>query len=126
MSGPGSATIAEAPVERLVRLAGPFDLRLTLWPHLRGTGDPTMRLSAREVWRTTRTPEGPATLRMTVDGSVVRAAAWGAGAGWAIEAVPELIGADDDPARASREHVESDPAERLLDRPARAQAAEPE
>jgi 3-methyladenine DNA glycosylase/8-oxoguanine DNA glycosylase len=45
-----------------------------------------------------RTPEGPATLRLRqgYDG-VVHAAAWGPGADWALESVPALLGAEDDP-----------------------------
>jgi 3-methyladenine DNA glycosylase/8-oxoguanine DNA glycosylase len=49
------------------------------------------------TWRTTRTPDGPATLRLMADGDGIRAQAWGPGAGWAIEQAPELVGANDDP-----------------------------
>jgi len=44
-----------------------------------------------------RTPLGPATLRLAqhLDGAV-HAYAWGAGAEWAIDGVPELLGAGDD------------------------------
>lgn len=65
----------------------------------RGSGDPTLRLDRRgRHWRSCRTPEGPATLALVAqprDG-VVLAEAWGPGAGWALEQVPELLGAADD------------------------------
>lgn len=49
------------------------------------------------IWRAARTPDGVATvaLRETAPG-VIRVAAWGAGAEWALERVPALCGADDD------------------------------
>ena len=43
-----------------------------------------------------RTPEGPATQRLEVDGGEVRAQAWGPGADWATERLPRTLGADDD------------------------------
>ena len=86
------------PLERRFVPAQPVDLRLTLAVHRRGPGDPTMRFSRDgSTWRTSRTPEGSATLRRMADADGIRAQAWGPGAGWAIEQAPELIGADDDP-----------------------------
>jgi 3-methyladenine DNA glycosylase/8-oxoguanine DNA glycosylase len=49
------------------------------------------------VWRACRTPDGPGTLRMATAGPEVDAQAWGPGAPWLIEAVPDLLGGDDDP-----------------------------
>ena len=59
-------------------------------------------------WRSTRTPDGPVLLRLTprpAEG-VVDAAAWGAGAPWALDGVPELLGDADDDAgfQPRREH----------------------
>jgi 3-methyladenine DNA glycosylase/8-oxoguanine DNA glycosylase len=77
--------------------SGPVDLRLTLVIHRRGPGDPTLRFSRDgSAWRASRTPEGPVTLRLVLDGDAIRVQAWGAGAAWAIEQAPELVGADDD------------------------------
>ena len=63
-----------------------------------GGADPTFRVDEHgRVWRGTRTPEGPATLLihpLDHDGEV-RAEAWGEGAGWALESVPALLGAND-------------------------------
>ena len=80
---------------RTVRLRSPLNLRLTLAPLRRGRGDPSMRLAADGVWRATRTPDGPATLHLSVAGDTLRAEAWGPGAGWALETAPALAGEDD-------------------------------
>jgi 3-methyladenine DNA glycosylase/8-oxoguanine DNA glycosylase len=74
----------------------PYDLAATLFPLRRGTGDPTMRIEGREVWRAARTPDGPATLRLEHTYGTVAATAWGPGNGWALEHAPGLIGAEDD------------------------------
>lgn len=78
--------------------AEPVDLAATVAPLRRGAQDPTFRREPSGViWRTTTTPFGPATLRLAqhADGSV-RAHAWGPGAEWAIDGVPELLGDGDD------------------------------
>lgn len=78
----------------------PYDVDLgrVLGPFRRGGGDPTnLRASDGSWWRTCRTPEGPATLRIAVDGRSVGAEAWGPGAAWAVDSVPSLLGFDDDP-----------------------------
>ncbi|MGZ8737168.1 MAG: DNA-3-methyladenine glycosylase family protein [Nocardioides sp.] len=65
----------------------------------RGGGDPTFRTDPDgTVWRGIRTPEGAVTLRLRqgYDG-VVHATAWGPGADWAVDSVPAMLGADDDP-----------------------------
>jgi 3-methyladenine DNA glycosylase/8-oxoguanine DNA glycosylase len=85
-----SEELREIPVEE------PHDLAATLFPLRRGTGDPTMRIEAREVWRAARTPEGPVTLRLDQGSGTVAATAWGPGASWALEHAPGLIGAEDD------------------------------
>ena len=81
---------------RMIPVEEPYDLAATLFPLRRGTGDPTMRIEGGTVWRAARTPEGPATLRLDQGKGQVRAVAWGAGAPWALEHAPELIGAEDD------------------------------
>ena len=73
----------------------PLDVRRSLSPHLRGTGDPTLRYDASGAWRTTSTPDGPATVRITVSGGCVRVAAWGPGAERAGAAVRGWLGAED-------------------------------
>ncbi|MGW1777260.1 DNA-3-methyladenine glycosylase family protein [Streptomyces sp. NPDC002104] len=75
----------------------PVDLGLTLGPLRRGPADPTFRATPGTVWRATRTPAGPATLRVTRDGPGVSATAWGPGADWILDGLPELLGSADDP-----------------------------
>lgn len=80
------------------RPSWPVDLAVTLGSLQRGTGDPTQRWAADgSVWRTARTPDGPATLRARVEDGAVSGQAWGPGAGWAVAALPDLLGARDDP-----------------------------
>jgi 3-methyladenine DNA glycosylase/8-oxoguanine DNA glycosylase len=78
----------------------PVDLHATLGPMRRGPGDPAYAVDrSGAVWRATRTPEGPATLRLVARAAAgeVDAAAWGPGAAWALEALPALLGAEDEP-----------------------------
>lgn len=75
----------------------PLDLPRTLAPLGRGAGDPTLRLTPTGCWRTVRTPDGPATLRLTAGDGTVHAAGWGPGAAWAVDGVPALLGEHDRP-----------------------------
>ncbi|MFJ1867843.1 DNA-3-methyladenine glycosylase family protein [Streptomyces sp. NPDC088097] len=95
-SASGSASGAKA---RIWSPEGPLDLGLTLGPLRRGPADPTFRTTPDgAVWRATRTPAGPATLRISAaPDATVAAEAWGDGADWALERLPELLGAGDDP-----------------------------
>ena len=79
------------------------DLARTLGVHRRGKGDPAFRAEpSGAVWRTSRTPDGPATLRVTAgatetgEGATVLACAWGPGAAWLLASLPGLLGAEDD------------------------------
>jgi 3-methyladenine DNA glycosylase/8-oxoguanine DNA glycosylase len=67
-------------------------------PLRRGGGDPAFRI-ARDgaIWRASRTPEGPGTLRITGSTAALEGHAWGAGARWLLDAMPGLLGAYDDP-----------------------------
>jgi 3-methyladenine DNA glycosylase/8-oxoguanine DNA glycosylase len=49
-------------------------------------------------WRAARTPEGPVTLAVSdlTPAGEVRAEAWGPGAAWALDQLPDLLGAADD------------------------------
>jgi len=74
----------------------PLDLRRTMLPLQRGTGDPTMLIGDREVWRATRTPDGPVTLHLTLEEDLLLARAWGPGADDALESAPGWAGLLDD------------------------------
>lgn len=95
---PAAPAAAGGAVETVYRPATPVDVRSTLSVLGRGPHDPTTRWDAGGVWRTFRTPAGAATVRIrypAADGGI-RATAWGPGAEWAIDAVPALLGRDDD------------------------------
>ncbi|GGS30822.1 DNA-3-methyladenine glycosylase 2 family protein [Streptomyces griseoviridis] len=84
---------------------GPLDLGLVLGPLRRGPGDPTFRATPDgSVWRASLTPVGPGTLRVAARGGWVRGEAWGPGAEWLLDRMPELLGAGDDPAAFTPRH----------------------
>jgi 3-methyladenine DNA glycosylase/8-oxoguanine DNA glycosylase len=65
-----------------------------------GGNDPAyQRDSDGTIWRTCRTPIGPATMTVTPRPAddEVEAQAWGPGAEWALEGLPRLLGDEDDP-----------------------------
>jgi len=127
LPAPGAAAAA-LPLTREWRAPFPLDVRLVLSVHRRGLHDPACRVSGDgAVWRTSLTPDGPGTLRVTAltaacpvttrgpaqpaaaasgavpasaaaAGAVVSAAAWGPGASWLLDTLPSLLGAGDDPA----------------------------
>src|SRR5947199_4243721 len=78
-------------------LSFPLDLELTLGGLQRGTADPTIRFDANQVWRAARTPDGPATVRLSRVGAGLTADAWGAGAGWMVRHAESLLGFEDHP-----------------------------
>jgi 3-methyladenine DNA glycosylase/8-oxoguanine DNA glycosylase len=77
----------------------PVDLHGTTGTLVRGAGDPSHRRTGPDgLWRATRTPDGPALLHVRVVAplGLVHAEAWGPGAGWAVDGVPDLLGGGDD------------------------------
>src|SRR5436309_9645975 len=78
-------------------LSFPLDLELTLGGLQRGPADPTIRFDANQVWRAARTPDGPATVRLSHVGAGLTADAWGAGAGWMVRHAESLLGFEDHP-----------------------------
>ena len=83
--------------------------RQVLRPQRRGAGDPTHREDdAGRTWRAMRTPTGPATLCIQPRPSTgdVLGRAWGPGAEWALDRMPALLGADDDPSEFEPHHPE--------------------
>lgn len=54
-------------------------------------------MTASEVWRTTTTPDGPATLCFSADVGRVTAEAWGPGRAWALQHAAGMAGLRDDP-----------------------------
>lgn len=98
----------------------PLDMAGVLAPLRRGRGDPTWQFerpagAGSAIWRTSTTPDGPATLRLhrRTDGTVV-AAGWGAGAARELDNLPALLGARDDPGAFVAHHpLIADAARRL-------------
>ena len=80
------------------RPAWPCPVHATLGQQRHGGGDPTYRLEGDAVWRGIRTPAGPVSVRVEPrpNRGEVHAQAWGAGADWALDHVPAMLGADDD------------------------------
>jgi 3-methyladenine DNA glycosylase/8-oxoguanine DNA glycosylase len=85
-------------VERTVRFPGPVSPGHTLAPQRRGPGDPCYQVDAeRAIWRTSLQSSGPVTARiMRAAADAVSCQAWGAGAEEFVEALPALLGAEDD------------------------------
>lgn len=92
----------EKPIESEYRPAVPTDVGRAVLAQRHGRNDPTFTASAPLsaggiVWRASRTPVGVATLALRqTAGGVIRAAAWGPGAEWALDQLPALCGRDDD------------------------------
>lgn len=95
-------TAAPDPHERALeteyRPRHPLALRQTVLHQRLGAGDPTMMTDGPVIWRAARTPHGVSTMALReVSPGVIRAAAWGHGAPWALDQLPALCGARDDP-----------------------------
>ncbi|MFE0704784.1 DNA-3-methyladenine glycosylase family protein [Streptomyces sp. NPDC058872] len=91
-------TVRGGHVPAPVATDAPLDLGLTLGPLRRGPADPTFRVTRDgSVWRVSRTPDGPGTLRVRLDGGRAAGEAWGPGAPWLLDRLPALLGAEDDP-----------------------------
>jgi 3-methyladenine DNA glycosylase/8-oxoguanine DNA glycosylase len=85
-------------VERSVEFPGPASPALTLSPLRRGGGDPCYLVTPDgAIWRTSLMRSGPVTARISRSGpSTVACQAWGSGATEFADALPALLGADDD------------------------------
>ncbi|HUR50977.1 MAG TPA: DNA-3-methyladenine glycosylase 2 family protein [Mycobacteriales bacterium] len=80
-------------MERVWCADGPFDLHRTLGLLRHASSDPTHRTTPDgALWRTSRTPDGPASYRLVQRRDQVTAEAWGPGAGWVLDGLPELLG----------------------------------
>ena len=78
-----------------------IDVSSILAPLRRGGADPAYRACTDgSVWWVTLTPDGPGSLRLLSrpGGAEVCATAWGAGAPWLLDQLPELLGQSDDSA----------------------------
>src|SRR4030095_4779993 len=80
-----------------IRLEQPVMMGPTFAQLRRGPGDPTHRWLGDIHLRATRTPAGPALIKIIASGAQVSARAWGDGAEWSLGQLPQLLGAADDP-----------------------------
>jgi 3-methyladenine DNA glycosylase/8-oxoguanine DNA glycosylase len=93
----GPALTADSGLSRDYLAPFPVNVPLTLSVHRHGGGDPAYATDAAGgVWRTSLTPDGPATLSVRSRDAVVTARAWGSGAGWLLDRVPDWLGFHDD------------------------------
>lgn len=100
-----SRPVSAAPdVETILDLPTPIDVAATMAPLAHGRGDPTLRFAGDGIWRATRTPAGPATIRVRALPGVVQAQAWGPGAEEVMAQLPDLVGMTDQPNRLEPRH----------------------
>ena len=88
--------MARSGRSRSLRFTRPFDLVGTLKGVLQGPDSLVGKVVDGEVWRATRSPAGPCTVRLRLRGSQLDATAWGDGSEAALDALPSLVGAHDD------------------------------
>jgi 3-methyladenine DNA glycosylase/8-oxoguanine DNA glycosylase len=83
---------------RTVTFAGVASPGLTLWPLRRGPGDPCFQVGDDgAIWRTSLLGSGPVTARISrAARNAVDCSAWGSGAEEFLDALPSMLGADDD------------------------------
>lgn len=81
----------------MVPIEGMLDLRRTLAP-LHG------RFGDDGWWLAARTPDGPASMRVSRTRTELVGDAWGPGSGWLLERLGPLGGLDDDPSRFVTDH----------------------
>lgn len=100
----GCVSTSTGPTTRRHRPPEPVDLDLVLPRFVRGSGDPTSHRVSDDWWFAWTTPDGPVTLHLTSEGSDVLASAWGDGADWMLERLPDLVGGRDDPSDFTPRH----------------------
>lgn len=90
---------------RRIPWSAPLDLPRTVAGTAMWGGNTWIRTEADEAWFARRTPDGPATVRMMQIDEGVAASAWGSGARWLLDRVPDLLGAHDDPSALQPIHL---------------------
>lgn len=78
------------PGRRRIELDHPLDLRRTF--SASGLKGPTQRVADGGLWRATRTPDGPATMRLSIADGSLAVDAWGPGRDWVLERADRMIG----------------------------------
>jgi 3-methyladenine DNA glycosylase/8-oxoguanine DNA glycosylase len=94
VTGPGEPPDIEARIRPRFEV-DPLATVGALWY---GPGDPQLRMRGSLIERAARTPAGPVGMRVQAGpGDEIRVEAWGMGAEWAVETLPDLLGAADRP-----------------------------
>jgi 3-methyladenine DNA glycosylase/8-oxoguanine DNA glycosylase len=93
----------------MIPWSGPLDLGRTFAPLVRGRGDRTIRVASARVWWATRTPDGPATIRLERVDAGVRVTGWGPGAASVVARAETVIGLDDEGRAVAALHDAPDP-----------------
>ena len=108
------------PVERTLSFPGPASPRLTLAPQRRGQVTRCYQLDPdRAIWRTSLQNSGPVTARIRRTApNTVTCQAWGDGADEFVEALPALLGLDDDAGDFTPHHPVIEAAHRRVPAPA--------
>ena len=83
--------------ERTLAVPVPYDFFETTRLLRTGRRDPTVRRMSDGLWRTARTPDGPVTVRLTLQSDSLNAQAWGPGSRRALEDVPRWVGLHEAP-----------------------------
>ena len=81
---------------RELRLPPRYEFTGTLGALAQFRRDPTIRLSATELWWACRTPAGPATLHLSREGDRLTATGYGPGAEWVVEQADAIAGLRDE------------------------------
>jgi 3-methyladenine DNA glycosylase/8-oxoguanine DNA glycosylase len=86
-------------LRRRFEIAGPYALEPSLLLGHGGRDPSRAQPGPGHLIRASRTPEGPVTVEIVHRGEQLDAEAWGPGARWLLDALPELFGLDDRPPR---------------------------
>ncbi|MBX6356685.1 MAG: DNA-3-methyladenine glycosylase 2 family protein [Micromonosporaceae bacterium] len=83
-------------VDRTLSLPEGYRFADTVGQVAMGRHDPCARFVEGAFWWATRTPDGPATLRLVREGGTLRATGYGPGAQWVVEQADAVAGLRDD------------------------------
>jgi 3-methyladenine DNA glycosylase/8-oxoguanine DNA glycosylase len=83
---------------RVLATPARYDFGRTVAVLRTGRYDPTTRLGHGELWKASRTPDGPGTVHLSYRQATVTATGYGPGAGWLVDRADALAGLRDDPA----------------------------
>lgn len=87
---------------RRMRLPDRYDFGRTLSALQFGRQDPATRLTDGQLWRASRTPDGPGSVEVRRCGDALLATGYGPGGDWLVDHADALTGLRDDPADFTR------------------------